>query len=58
MLEDCEDPVSKTVQPTIKPGRKWKVVEAIDHVKKCSKIKEEIGVLQNRSLTGAIHIET
>ncbi|KAK3756390.1 hypothetical protein RRG08_038879 [Elysia crispata] len=30
MLEDSEDPVVKTVQLTIKTGRKWKVVEAVD----------------------------
>ena len=30
MLEDSEDPIVKTVQPTIKTGRKWKVVEAED----------------------------
>ena len=30
MLEDSEDPIVKTVQPTIKTGRKWKVVEAVD----------------------------
>ena len=33
MLEDSEDPVVKTVQPTIKTGRKWKVVEAVDKLK-------------------------
>ena len=30
MLEDSEDPIVKTVQPAIKTGRKWKVVEAVD----------------------------
>ncbi|KAK3726923.1 hypothetical protein RRG08_063154 [Elysia crispata] len=30
MLEDSKDPIVKTVQPTIKTGRKWKVVEAED----------------------------
>ena len=40
MLEDSEDPVVKTVQPTIKMGRKWKVVEAVDEAKECLKIKE------------------
>ncbi|KAK3797119.1 hypothetical protein RRG08_060463 [Elysia crispata] len=38
MLEDSEDPVVKTVQPTIKTGRKWKVVEAVDEAKECLKI--------------------
>ena len=42
MLEDSEDPIVKTVQPTIKTGRKWKVVEAVDE----AKIKEVIGQTQ------------
>ena len=42
MLEDSEDPIVKTVQPTIKTGRKWKVDEA----KECLKIKEVIGQTQ------------
>ena len=46
ILEDSEDPVVKTVQPTIKTGRKWKVVEAIDDAKECLKIKEVIGQTQ------------
>ena len=46
MLEDSEDPVVKTVQPTIKTGRKWKVVEAVDEAKECFKIKEVIGLTQ------------
>ena len=46
MLEDSEDPVVTTVQPTIKTGRKWKVVEAIDEAKECLKIKEVIGQSQ------------
>ena len=29
MLEDSEDPIVKTVQPTIKTSRKWKVVKVI-----------------------------
>ncbi|KAK3801615.1 hypothetical protein RRG08_011492 [Elysia crispata] len=45
-LEDSEDPVVKTVEPTIKTGRKWKVVEAVDEVKDCLKIKEVIGQTQ------------
>ena len=45
MLEDSEDPIVKTVQPTIKTGRKWKVVEAVDEAK-CLKIKEVIGQTQ------------
>ena len=32
----------KTVQPTIKTGREWKVVEATDPAKECLKIKEVI----------------
>ena len=46
MLEDSEDPVVKTVQPTIKTGRKWKVVEAVDEAKNYLKIKEVIGQTQ------------
>ena len=30
----------KTVQPTIKMSRKWKVIEATDQDKECPKIKE------------------
>ena len=47
MLEDSEDPIVKTVQPTIKTGRKWKVVEAVDEAKECLKIKEVIGQTQS-----------
>ena len=36
----------KTAQPTIKTGREWKVVEAVDEVKECLKIKEVIGQTQ------------
>ena len=43
MLGDSDDPVVKTVQPTIKTGRKWKVIEA----KQCLKIKEGIGQTQS-----------
>ena len=43
MLEDSEDAVVKTVQPTIKTGRKWKVIEAVDQARECLKIKEVTG---------------
>ena len=43
MLEDSKDPVVKTVTPTIKLGRKLRVVEAVDEAKECLKIKEVIG---------------
>ena len=46
MLEDSEDPVVKTVQPTMKTGRKWKFVEAVGEAKECLKIKEMIGQTQ------------
>ena len=46
MLEDSEDPVVKTVQPTIETGRKWKVVEAVEKAKECLKIKEVDGQTQ------------
>ncbi|GFR81669.1 reverse transcriptase [Elysia marginata] len=40
MLEESDDPVVKTVQPSIKTGRKWKVAEAIDEAKECLRLKE------------------
>ncbi|RUS73564.1 hypothetical protein EGW08_018655 [Elysia chlorotica] len=43
MLEDSDDPVVKTVQPSIKTGRKWKAVTAVDQAKECLKIKETLG---------------
>ncbi|GFO36626.1 reverse transcriptase [Plakobranchus ocellatus] len=39
MLEESDDPVVKTVQPSLKTGRKWKVTEAVDEAKKCLKMK-------------------
>ena len=42
LLEDSEDLVVKTVQPTINMGRKWKVVEATDQATESLKIKEVI----------------
>ncbi|RUS85859.1 hypothetical protein EGW08_006411 [Elysia chlorotica] len=46
MLEDSDDLVVKTVQPSIKTGRKWKAVTAVDQAKECLKIKEVIGQIQ------------
>ena len=43
MLEDFEDSFVKTVQPTIKTGRKWNVIKAADQAKHCLKIKERSG---------------
>ncbi|GFR76084.1 reverse transcriptase [Elysia marginata] len=43
MLEDFDDPVVKIVQPSIKTGRKWEVVEVIDEAKECLKMTEMIG---------------
>ena len=40
MSKDSGDSVMKTVLPTIKTGRKWKVVEVTVYVKECLKIKE------------------
>ena len=40
--EDSEDLVVKTIQPTTKTGRKWKIVEATDQTKGCLKMKEAI----------------
>ncbi|GFR85040.1 reverse transcriptase [Elysia marginata] len=46
MLEESDDPVVKTVQPSIKTGRNWKVAEAIDEAKECLRLKEVIGQTQ------------
>ncbi|KAK3744150.1 hypothetical protein RRG08_064177 [Elysia crispata] len=54
MLEDSEDKVVKTVQPTRKTGRKSKVVEAVDEAKGCLKIREVIGLTKtNRKGLGS-----
>ncbi|GFR70072.1 hypothetical protein ElyMa_003775300 [Elysia marginata] len=41
MLKDSDDPMVKTVQPSVKNDRKWKVAEAIDEAKECLKMKED-----------------
>ncbi|GFO03430.1 reverse transcriptase [Plakobranchus ocellatus] len=46
MLEESDDPVVKTVQPSLKTERKWKVTEAVDEAKECLKMKEVIGQAQ------------
>ncbi|GFN87641.1 reverse transcriptase [Plakobranchus ocellatus] len=46
MLEKSDDPVVKTVQPSLKSQRKWKVTEAVDEAKECLKLKEVIGQTQ------------
>ncbi|GFO21235.1 reverse transcriptase [Plakobranchus ocellatus] len=46
MLEESDDPVVKTVQASLKTGRKWKVTEAADEAKECLKMKEVIGQTQ------------
>ncbi|GFO32057.1 reverse transcriptase [Plakobranchus ocellatus] len=43
MLEESDDPVVKTVQSSLKTGRKWKVTEAVDEAKECLKMKKVIG---------------
>ncbi|GFO26055.1 reverse transcriptase [Plakobranchus ocellatus] len=40
MLEESDDPVVKTVQPSLKTGRKWKATDAVDEAKECLKMKE------------------
>ena len=45
-VKGIQGPGWKTVQPTIKTGRKWKVVEAVDQAKECLKIKEVIGLTE------------
>ncbi|GFO20545.1 reverse transcriptase [Plakobranchus ocellatus] len=42
MLEESDDPVVKTVQSSLKTGRKWKVTEAVDEATECLKMKEVI----------------
>ncbi|GFN84901.1 reverse transcriptase [Plakobranchus ocellatus] len=46
MLEESDDPMVKTVQPSLKTGRKWKVTEAVDEAKECLKMKEVISQTQ------------
>ncbi|GFN98047.1 collectin-12 [Plakobranchus ocellatus] len=46
ILEEYDDPVVKTVQPSLKTGRKWKVTEAVDEAKECLKMKEVISQTQ------------
>ena len=47
MLVDSKDPVVKTAQPTMKTGRKLKVVETVDQAKECLEIKEVIEIRLN-----------
>ncbi|GFR85847.1 reverse transcriptase [Elysia marginata] len=55
MLEDSDDTVVKTMQPSIKTGRKWKVEEAIDEAKERLKMREVIGQTQtDRKKIGVI----
>ena len=56
MLKDPEEPFVKTVQPTIKSGRKWKVVETVDKAKECLKIKEVVGQTQT-DRKGMVHLQ-
>ncbi|GFN83458.1 reverse transcriptase [Plakobranchus ocellatus] len=46
MLEESDDPTVKTVQPSLKTGRKWKITEAVDESKECLRMKEVIGQTQ------------
>ena len=46
MLEESEDPAVKSIQPTLKSGRKWKVGEAVNLAKQCLNTKEVIGLTQ------------
>ncbi|GFO40547.1 reverse transcriptase [Plakobranchus ocellatus] len=45
-LEESDDPLVKTVQPSLNTGRKWKVIEAVDEARECLKMKEVIGQTQ------------
>ena len=44
-VEDSEDPAVKTVQPTIKTGRKWKVAEDEDDANALS-LRKQLGKLK------------
>uniref|UniRef100_A0A0L8HZI1 Reverse transcriptase zinc-binding domain-containing protein n=1 Tax=Octopus bimaculoides TaxID=37653 RepID=A0A0L8HZI1_OCTBM len=46
MLKGCKDCVVRLVQPNLKTGRKWKVVDAIGDAEKSLKAKEIMGVAQ------------
>ena len=46
MLEGSADEVVKTVQPTLKTGRKWKVQEGVDQAEAELKMKEIMGHTQ------------
>ena len=46
MLEESEDPAVKSVQPTLKSGRKWKVSKAVNLAKQCLNTEEVIGQTQ------------
>ena len=43
MLETSKDEVVREVQPTLKTGRKWKVLEAVDDAKENLRLKEVTG---------------
>ena len=46
MLENSQDDVVRPVQPTLKTGRKWKVLDAVTDVKDNLRLKEVIGHTQ------------
>ncbi|GFO11674.1 reverse transcriptase [Plakobranchus ocellatus] len=46
MLEESDDPVVKTAQPSLKTGTKRKVTEAVDEAKECLKMKEVVDQTQ------------
>ena len=46
MLQDSTDEFVKTVEPTLKTGRKWKVKEAVESAKQILELKEIIGHTQ------------
>ncbi|MCG8432275.1 MAG: hypothetical protein MJA29_14040, partial [Candidatus Omnitrophica bacterium] len=46
MLRESSDEAVRTVQPTLKTGRKWKVGEAVDSAKESLELKEVIGYTQ------------
>ena len=46
MLETSKDEVVREVQPTLKTGRKWKVLEAVDDARENLRLKEVLGHTQ------------
>ena len=46
MLETSEDEIVRSIQPTLRTGRKWKVAQAVEDAKDSLRMKEVIGHTQ------------